>query len=440
MQPFSRRQFLNKSTLALAAAPILLPRITRAGDVGANDKLRLGLIGSGDRGQYVLNYFLKNPEVDCIIACDVDDSRSAKTAETVEKSRGKRPETCRDFRRVLDRKDIDAVLIATPDHWHALPTVSACQAGKDVYVEKPLAKTIDEGRAMLEASLRHKRIVQMGTQWRSGTHFKEAIDFIHSGKLGKVGLVRGWVYLDWVGGIGNPPDSQPPAPVDYDFWLGPAPKHPFNKNRFHFNFRWFWDYAGGLMTDWGVHLINVMLWAMGPEHPKSVMSSGGKFVVNDNTETPDTQVAFYEFPSYMLLWEHRVGSNNGLEGQRWGIRFTGSEGTLLISEAGWEVTPERKSKKLDPAKVLKFPAGPDEVPAHVRNFLDCVKSRQQPNENLTVGHHVSSVAHLGNIAYRTKRKIFWDGENERIIGDKEADHLVGIHYRRPWRLPYARRT
>jgi predicted dehydrogenase len=436
MPQLSRREFLNKSTLALAAAPILLPRITRAEDVGANNKIRLGVIGSGDRGQYVLGYFLKNPEVDCVIACDVDDVRSAKTAEAVEKLRGKRPDTCRDFRRVLDRKDIDAVLVATPDHWHALPTVHACQAGKDVYVEKPLAKTIDEGRAMLEASLRHKRIVQMGTQWRSGTHFKDAVDFIHSGKLGKVGLVRGWVYLDWVGGIGNPADSQAPATVDYDMWLGPAAKHPFNKNRFHFNFRWFWDYAGGLMTDWGVHLINVMLWAMGPEHPKSIMSSGGKFVVNDNTETPDTQVTVYEFPSYMLLWEHRVGSNNGLEGQRWGIRFTGSEGTLLISEAGWEVTPERKSKTLQP---MKAPAGPDEVPAHVRNFLDCIKSRLQPNENLTIGHHVSSVAHLGNIAYRTKRKIFWDGERERILDDGEADQLVGVHYRRPWHLPYSRR-
>lgn len=438
MSQLSRRTFLNTSALALATAPVLLPRITRADEVAPNNKIRLGIIGSGDRGQYVLNYFLQNPEVDCVVSCDVDDARSAKTAANVEKLRGHRPDTCRDFRHVLDRKDVDAVLIATPDHWHALPTVFACQAGKDIYVEKPLAKTIDEGRAMLEASLRHNRIVQMGTQWRSGTHFKDAIDFIRSGKLGKVDLVRGWVYLDWVGGIGNPPDSQPPVNVDYDLWLGPAPKHPFNKNRFHFNFRWFWDYAGGLMTDWGVHLINVMLWAMGPEHPKSVMSSGGKFVVNDNTETPDTQVTVYEFPSYMLLWEHRVGSNNGLEGQRWGIRFTGSEGTLLISEGGWEVTPERKSKTLKQGE--KHPPGLDEVPAHVRNFLDCIKSRQQPNENLTIGHHVSSVAHLGNIAYRTKRKIFWDGEKEKIVSDKEADHLVGAHYRKPWHLPYVRRT
>ncbi len=437
MQPFSRRQFLNKSALALAASPVIVPRIKRTMEVGANGKIRLGVIGAGDRGQYVLSYFLKNPEVDCVVACDVDDTRSAKTASDVEKLRGKRPETCRDFRHVVDRKDIDAILVATPDHWHAMPTVFACQNGKDVYVEKPLAKTIDEGRAMLEASLHYKRVVQMGTQWRSGTHFKDAVDFIRSGKLGKVGLVRGWVYLDWVAGIGKPPDSQPPAGVDYDFWLGPAPRRPFNKNRFHFNFRWFWDYAGGLMTDWGVHLINVMLWAMGPDHPKSVMSSGGKFVVNDNTETPDTQVTVYEFPTYMLLWEHRVGSNNGLEGQRWGIRFTGSEGTLLISEAGWQVTPERKSKELKPEK---HDAGPDEVTAHVRNFLDCMHSRQQPNENLTVGHHVSSVAHLGNIAYRTKRKIFWDGEKEHITGDKDADLMVGVHYRRPWRLPFTRRV
>ena len=431
MNPLSRRQFLNTSVLAatgLALAPSVL---------GANDKIRLGLIGSGGRGRDVLGVFLSNKEVDCPIVCDVDDAMSAKAAQIVEKSRGQRPDTCRDFRKILDRKDIDAVLVATPDHWHALPTVFACQSGKDIYVEKPLAKTIDEGRAMLEASLRHQRVVQMGTQWRSGEHFKKAVEFIQSGKLGKIGLVRGWVYLDWLGGVGNPPDTTPPPTVDYDFWLGPAPKHPFNQNRFHFNFRWFWDYAGGLMTDWGVHLINVMLWAMGPEHPKTISSTGGKFVLHDNSETPDTQVTVYEFPSYTLIWEHKVGQNNGLYNRPWGILFSGSEGTLIIHDEGWEIIPERKKKSFEAAQ---FPKGPDERYPHVRNFLDCVKSRQQPVENLAVGHHVSSVAHLGNISLRTGQKIIWDPVAEKITNDKLADHLVGVKYRTPWKLPYRRRT
>jgi predicted dehydrogenase len=329
------------------------------------------------------------------------------------------------------------VLVATPDHWHALPTVFACQAGKDVYVEKPLAKSIDEGRAMLEAAQRHQRIVQMGTQWRSGAHFTAAVDFIKSGKLGKIGIVRGWVYLDWISGIGRPADSAPPAGVDYDLWLGPAPKRPFNPNRFHFNFRWFWDYAGGLMTDWGVHLINVMLWAMGPDHPKTVSSTGGIFVLDDNRETPDTQATLYEFPGYTLIWEHRVGSNNGPWKKDWGILFNGSEGTLLIHKDGWDVLPERKSTSL---QAEQHPAGSDERFPHVQNFLDCVRSRQQPVENMAVAHQVSSVAHLGNIALRTGHKIAWDPVQERIVGDLEADRLVGVKYRHPWKLPYARRV
>jgi predicted dehydrogenase len=443
MNTFSRRRFLGQSAAAIAVAPaigglLLSTRgTTRAENVAPGDRIRLGLIGSGGRGRDVLGVFLSHPEVDCPAVCDVDDAMSGKAAELIEKQRGHRPDTVKDFRRMLDRKDIDALLIATPDHWHALPTVYACQSGRDVYVEKPLAKTIDEGRAMLEASKRHKRVVQMGTQWRSGSHFREAVEFIQSGKLGKLGLVRGWTYLDWLGNIGNPPDGAPPATADYDLWLGPAPKRPFNPNRFHWNFRWFWDYAGGLMTDWGVHLINIMLWAMGPDHPKTVSSTGGKFVLTDNSETPDTQVTVYEFPHYTLIWEHKVGSNNGLDGRPWGISFNGSEGTLIIHEGGWEIIPERKKKSLEAAK---HPPGSDERYPHVQNFLDCVKSRQQPVENLEVGHFVSSVAHLGNIAIRTGEKIVWDGAAESITSSRKADRFVGVTYRKPWSLPYMRRS
>ncbi|MDB6124606.1 MAG: putative dehydrogenase [Pedosphaera sp.] len=409
----------------------------RAGVVGPNDKIRLAVVGAGGRGRDVLGVFLSNAEVDCPVICDVDDAMSAQGAALVEKQRGHRPETVRDFRRVIERKDVDAVLVATPDHWHALPTVYACQAGMDVYVEKPLATNIDEGSAMLEAAKRHHRVVQMGTQWRSGSHYKEAVEFVQSGKLGKISIVRGWTYLDWLGGVGNPPDAACPATVDYDMWLGPAPKRPFNPNRFHFNFRWFWDYAGGLMTDWGVHLINIMLWAMGPEQPKTIYSTGGKFALTDNSEPPDTQVTVYEFPKYTMIWEHKVGNNNGLNGHPWGILFTGTEGTLMLTDSGWEIIPERKKKSLEASQ---HKPGTDERYPHVRNFLDCMKSRQQPVENLEVGHFVSSVAHLGNISLRTGEKLVWDGKNERIVNSKKADHLVGVAYRKPWSLPYRRRT
>jgi predicted dehydrogenase len=442
MKPISRRTFIGKSAIAAAAVPtfsgLILSSSKAQPIVGANDKIRVGLIGAGNQGRGVLSTFLGNAEVDCVVVCDVDDTRNSQSADMVQNARGKKPDLEKDFRRVIERKDLDAVIVGTPDHWHALPTIHACMAGKDVYVEKPLATSIDEGRAMLTAAQKHKRVVQMGTQWRSGERWRNAVDYVQSGQLGKIGLVRGWVYLDWLGNIGKPADAPVPAGVDYDMWLGPAPKRPFNPNRFHFNFRWFWDYAGGLMTDWGVHLMNIMLWAMGPTPPKSVYATGGKFVLDDNSETPDTQVAVYEFPSYTLIWEHKVGINNGLNGTPWGIAFVGGDGTLIINEHGWEVIPERKSKKFEPAKHLK--SGPDERIPHVRNFLDCMKSRQAPAENLEIGHHVSTVAHLGNIALRTQDKIQWDAANEKVIGNRKADALVGVEYRKPWKLPYSKRS
>jgi predicted dehydrogenase len=434
----NRRTFLTRSAagaagLSIFGGVVLNRGEARAASAGPNDRVRAALIGSGGMGRGNLETFFLSPEVDCPVVCDVDDRRLAEAVALVEQKRGKKPDTEKDFRRVLDRKDIDVVIVATPDHWHALPTVMACQAGKDVYCEKPLATTIAEGRAMLTAAEKHGRVVQMGTQWRSGRHWAEAVELIQSGKLGKVGTVRGWAYHDWLGDVGHPPDGQPPAGVDYDFWLGPAPKRAFNPNRFHFNFRWFWDYAGGLMTDWGVHLINIMLWAMGPEAPKSVMSSGGKFVLDDNSETPDTQIAVYEFPKYTLIWEHKVGVALGVNNRPWGISFTGREGTLIITDSGYEVISEPKRKSIESKT---YSGGGDSRAAHIRNFLDCVASRGEPVENLKLGHHVSTVAHLGNVALRSGRKIQWDAAAEKVIDDVEANRLVSVAYRSPWKLPY----
>jgi predicted dehydrogenase len=443
MKNLTRREFLGQSATVISIAPafaagcVALAGASARAAVGANDRIRVGLIGCGGMGRGDLDTFFLNPDVECPVICDVDDAMLAKGVELVEKKRGKRPDTVKDFRHVLDRKDVDVVLVATPDHWHALPTVLACQAGKDIYVEKPLAKTIDEGRAMIEAAKRHNRIAQMGAQRRSSTHYRQATEFVRSGQLGKVGLVRAWAFLDWIDPIGSPPDSEPPAGVDYDMWLGPAPKRPFNKNRFHFNFRWFWDYAGGLMTDWGVHLIDVLLCGMGPEPPKAVMSSGGKYVLEDNSETPDTQITVYEFPTYTLVWEHKVGVGLGLNSRPWGMSFTGTEGTLIVDDNGWEILREPRKETLE---AKKQPGSGDPRPAHVRNFLDCVKSRQQPVEPLEVGHHISTVVHLGNIALRTGRKIVWDTKTETVASDPEADRLVGVAYRAPWKLPYRKRA
>jgi predicted dehydrogenase len=438
MNAIPRRRFLQNTAWLAGTAAFAGPliRVARAGEPGANDKIRLALIGSGNMGVGDLDTFLENPEVDCVVIADLDEAMAAKGAAACEKRERKRPQIVKDFRRVLDRKDVDVVLIATPDHWHAIPTVMACQAGKDVYVEKPLATTIDEGRAMVTAAQKHDRIVQMGSQWSSCQHMLDAAEFLKSGKLGKLAMCRAWAYLDWLPAIGKPADGPPPAGIDYDFWLGPAPKRPFNPNRYHFNFRWFWDYAGGLMTDWGVHLFNMIFLGAPREWPKSVVSSGGKYVLDDNSETPDSQITVYEFPSYQMIWEHKAGMAVGINNHPWGIAWYGTEGTIMMNDAGWHIIPEKRKASLD---AERFKSSGNPRPTHVRNFLECVRTRKQPVLNAELGHHVSSIAHLGNLAYRTGQKVVWDAEKERVIGNRAADKLVGVKYRAPWKLDYARR-
>lgn len=424
--PLSRRAFA--ATLASAAyAAARQP-------VPPSNRVRIGLIGCGGISVADSNAFLAHKECEIAAVCDVDDARIAKTLKRLDDLGRKRPDAVKDFRRVIERRDIDVILNCTPDHWHALPTVMAFEAGKDVYVEKPLATTLWEGRVMRDAARRHGRIAQMGTQWRSGTHWTEAVEMVRSGRIGRVRQVRCFAYLDWVTDCGNPPDEPVPDGVDYDMWLGPAPLRPFNRNRFHFNFRWFWDYAGGLMTDWGVHLINIALWAMGPEWPKSVVASGGKYVLQDNTETPDTQIAVYDFPSYTLIWEHGVQCGLGPDRREHAAVFTGTDATLIVDNNGWEVIAEPKKRERVVEMRRRAPAGDNARIAHARNFLDCVQTRAQPVENLDVGHHVSAVAMLGNVALRSRSRIEWDAAAERVPGNDAANALLRREYRAPWKL------
>ena len=399
-----------------------------------SDRVRIGLIGCGGISVADTNAFLAQPESEIVVVCDVDDAQIKKTLDRLEKQERKRPDAVKDFRRVVDRKDVDVCLVCTPDHWHAIPTIAAIQSGKDVYVEKPLATSIAEGRAMRDAAREYRRICQMGTHWRSSSHHAEAVEMVRAGKLGKVRQIRCWAYLDWVNDIGNPPDEPVPSGVDYDMWLGPAPARPFNKNRFHFNFRWFWDYANGLQTDWGVHLLNVALWPMGLDWPTSVVSTGGKYVLQDNSETPDTQTTLYEFPSYTLIWEHQIGCGLGPDRREHGVMFTGTDASLVVDSSGWELFAE--PKKRGAVVEMKRAVRTDEKirAQHARNFLDCVKSRQAPVENLDVGHHVTAIAHLGNVALRSKSRIEWDGASEHVVNNQAANALVGRNYRAPWKL------
>lgn len=391
-----------------------------------NERVVIGLIGCGGMGGSDVDDFVRSGMVDVAAVCDVDQNRLNAMVQDL----GGTPTPYRDFRKLLERKDIEAVIVATPDHWHPLPTIHACQAGKDVYVEKPLSHNIVEGRAMVNAARRYGRVVQVGTQQRSGAHFQKAAEIVQSGVLGHITLCRAWnVGNESPNGIGNPPDGDPPPEIDYDMWLGPAPKRPYNPNRCHYSFRWFFDYSGGMITDWGTHLLDILLWGMNVEYPTAVSASGGKFVLQDNRDTPDTMEAVYEFPGFVMVYSMRKACGRGMDGRGYGIQFHGTNGTLFVDRGGFEVYPE--GDRMQP--IPGFDS--DQHFPHVLNFLECVKSRERPRSDVEIGHRSTSCPLLGNIALQTGRKIHWDGVNERIIGDEAANRLLAREYRAPWVLP-----
>jgi predicted dehydrogenase len=443
----NRRSFLTTSAAGLIGASSALRPQTAAAAMrvqGANDRVRVGVIGTGRQGRSVMNGHLRLDDVDVVAVCDVYAPNMELGAKLVADRRGTAPRQVTDFRQILDDTTIDAVIIGTPDHWHALQTVMACQAGKDVYVEKPTSVAIAEGRRMVEAARRHKRIVQVGTQQRSAQHFQQAMTLVRSGLIGKVTAVRCWnVGNQAPDGIGNPPDSDPPAGLDWDMWLGPAPKRPFNANRFGVYenvfsyFRYFWDYAGGMMTDWGVHLIDIVQWAMDVEAPLSVSAAGGKFCLTDNRETPDTIVASYQYPGFVMTYENRVCNGRDLNGHGYGIEFYGSDGTLFVDRGGYEIVPEKRGRgedAVDRTLATTRRSVPDN-PTHQRNFIDCVKSRQLPICDVEIGHRSSSTAILGNLAYRSGATVVWDGRAEKVTnGNRKAAELVDVEYRSPWKL------
>lgn len=432
----SRRIFL-KNTITTAAGVGLVSSLSGSMlSCSANDKINVGLIGCNGMGFADLTAFLGNPEVECIALCDIDATVLAKRAAEVEKLRGKKPANLySDWRKLIDNKDIDVVIVGTPDHWHCLQMVAACQAGKDVYCEKPLGNSIEECNIMVKAAQKYKRIVQVGQWQRSDPHWQSAVDFIRSGKLGKIRLVRVFSYQGWCPSIPVVADEPVPQGVDYDMWLGPATKRPFNKNRFHFTFRWFWDYAGGLMTDWGVHLLDYALYGMDVTTPKSIMAMGGKYgYPTDACETPDSLQTIYEFDSFNVLWDHAIGINDGAYGRNHGLGFVGENGTLVIDRSGWEVIPEvvNNKKRMEPV-ALQLGAN-EGLKNHVKNHLDCIKNRgHKLNASVEIGAHIAKFSQLGNIAYRSGNKLVWDGT--KFTNDENANKYLVPNYRAPWELP-----
>jgi predicted dehydrogenase len=444
----TRRQFVKRGGLYVAGlgASFMFPTELLASirkTISPNDKIQVGLIGCKGMGFTDLLSLLKNSEVEVVALCDVDKNVLQKRTMDLEKGGIKKPKWYSDYRKLLEDKDVDVVVIGTPDHWHCLQLTDALDAGKDVYCEKPIANSVAESKAMLSKVNASDRMVQIGQWQRSQPHFVDAINYVHSGKLGQIRLAKAWAYQGWMQPVPVVPNSAVPKGVDYNMWLGPAENRPFNKNRFHFSFRWFWDYAGGLMMDWGVHLIDYALYGMKASNPKSVMAMGGKFAYPDDaSETPDTLQTIYDFGDFSLLWEHATGIDGGNYGRNHGIAFIGNNGTLVLDRGGWEVIPERDrpdwSQDLGP-KIDRVPlqqVDANGLDLHTLNFLDAIKSRDKSvlNAPIQVGYDAAVVSHLGNIAYKTGERLFWDAENSKF-NHSDGDALLAKEYHNGWEFP-----
>jgi predicted dehydrogenase len=440
----TRRQFLADSTTLLAATGLagIVPASASAAAAATSrpsddDTITLGLIGARGQGMADLRQALKQPGVRCGAVCDVDDAVLMERRAEIERIQGKAPVAYKDFRRLLDDKGIDAVIIGTPDHWHCYQLIAACEAGKDVYVEKPLANSIHECDLMVAAVRKNNRVVQVGQQQRSGDHWQSAMRLIKSGGLGQLRKTLVWANFNYGAGQPKVPDSPVPPGVDFDMWLGPAPQRSFNAARFHGSWRMFWDYGGGLMTDWGVHLMDMALWAkdVTAAMPLSVAASGGNLAYPDRAhETFDTMSVTYRMPDHDITWEHTAGIESGPWGRNYGLAFVGNDATLVIDRSSWDLFPESSEGKF---KVPALPrqAGTDSHEAHVRNWIECLKTRKEPNCPIETGRLAAVYTHMGNIALRTNSRLVWDDGRKRFADNSAANALLTPPYRAPWRLP-----
>jgi len=422
----SRKKFLQNSAALFAGGTILSSFDSNAfaifkNRIAPSDQLNIGAIGIKGMGWANVTAAIKIPGVNLVALCDIDKNVLDQRMADLQKLNVNtdKIKTTGDYRTILDNKDVDAVIIGTPDHWHALIMIHACEAGKHVYVEKPIGNSIGECRAMVAAQKRYNRVVQAGQWQRSQQHFRDAVDFVHSGQLGMIRTVKVSCYQGWMRPQPVVADSAPPAGVDYTTWLGPAPKRPFNASRFHFHFRWFWDYAGGLMTDWGVHLLDYALLGMKAEAPKTISALGGKFAYPDlYQETPDTLTTLYEFDGFNMVWDSAMGIDNGSYGRTHCIAFIGNNGTLVLDRGGWEVIEEKQSKtKVSRPLVKSSDSGIDK---HWQNFVEAIRTDKKEilHCNAEAAAHVATVAQMGNIAFRSGQKLSWDKSKGRFTDEK----------------------
>lgn len=444
MNQLNRRHFTK--TLAAAGAVAALGNLRVW---GANEKIRLGFIGLGNRGDQVLDAFLEQKDAEVVAICDIYQPYLDFAAKKI----GTSPKQFKDYRKLLEQKDIDAVVIGTPDHWHALQTIHACEAGKDVYVEKPLSLCVAEGRRMIEAVNRHNRVCQVGIHRRSVPFCREAAEVVRSGVLGKITAARAFhIQNEWPKGIDNPTDSSPPPDVDWDKWLGPAPKKPYNKNRTFYRFRWFYDYSGGQLTNFGVHYLDFIHMSLGTNTPLAVTALGGKVALEDNREIPDTLEVLWQYPDGVLVTFSQFNASAAPACARNAeLEIRGTKGIFYLYGKGYEIVPDnitpnafpartpltraedgqyRKGEKpmIEPKKVTTQVNSGDTT-FHARNFLDCVKSRQKPNCDIETGHRSTSATLIGNIAYKTRSFLEWDARAEKFTNNPAANQLLDYQYR-----------
>lgn len=443
----TRRKFVKASAMGLTA-------LSASRVLGANERVRVGVIGVGLIGRILTRGFVSQPDVQI---AGISETYGPRMDLGVELSGGG-AKRYPDFRKMLESKEVDAVVVATPDHWHGLMTMMACAAGKDVYVEKPFSLFVKEGRWMVEAARRHKRVIQVGTQNRSGPNFQRARQFIRDGKLGEIVSVQSNYFRNLMPGLGSPPDGEPPSDFDWEMFNGPAPARPYNPLRGIYNFRWFWATSGGQMTNLGQHSQDLVHWFMDVGAPKSVYSFGGRRYLKDICDTPDTQDVIFEYPGFQVVVQYREATAGKGGVGMGGLVFYGTKGLMTVGRNGYEVIPDPKIHPINtfadiigghpvggpqPIEEEKGQVWTEGVKddtgdakadyvSHIRNFLDCVKSRRDPAVNAEAGHRVATSCHLANISLQTGRKIVWDAKTEAIVGDPEANAMLVRPYRAPW--------
>ena len=467
--PVTRRQFLGtsgKTAAGVAAVGMGLAGCRSTGKgpkagataaprkYGPNERITVALIGSGGMGHYKLINFIDTKQCDVAALCDVHDERLDIVSKDVEKRLGKAPRRVKDYRAVIDMQEVDVVIIGTPDHWHAAPMLLACQAGKDVYCEKPCCHNIREGRAMVDAARKYGCTVQVGTHQRSSRHIQDARRFLQDGKLGTISMTHTYTYgNESPDGMGHQPDEAVPPGLDYDRWLGPAPVRPFNRRRFHGSWRWYFDYAAGMVGDWNVHLQDIIMWTMGVTAPVSVSTIGGKYVLTDDRDTPDTMQTVYEFgpcprapKGFVHTFTMRKASGKPWSRGGYGMVFHGTNGFMHVDRSGWEVEGDEKnwndfndkSLRVDSFKIK----GGDSHPEHVADFIECLRNRTRPIASIELHYHTVAACHLANVSLKVGRQVFWDADKELCFKDRkltsldrEANSHLAREYRKGYELP-----